>query len=376
MNYGAGAAALIGLCLSSVLMLAALSWMVNHRHTRLTMAWLFGLALLIVLQSLEFLYHAADLFLRWPVFLKLVDPLVILLPLTLYGYIRALQGDNILHRPWHATLHFAPALLVALLAIPYWSLPAAEKIDWMLQVRIDEGLWQPLAPYGNTYLGIIAVLSLCYWGLQQRLGYRGRKPRLARWISELQTLQLIIALSLLARIILSTLFGLNLSMVYVLAPTCGWLLYLLLTHSQPPQPHSGAVSVSTADLNRHAAGEADAPAPVAGQTTQALLFAELEAAMAAGAFRDNELSLGKLASQCGLTTHQASAAINQCSGRNFYDWVNDYRIRAAQDALRSSDTSVAQICYDVGFNSKSTFNTAFRRLSGVTPSEYRRQHSG
>src|SRR5690554_7708251 len=96
MNYWAGAAALAGVCLSTLLLFATLSWLVNHQRTRLTSAWLVSMASLVLLQSLEFLYHVTDWFVTFPALLKVADPLVVLLPLTLYGYIRALQGGNIL----------------------------------------------------------------------------------------------------------------------------------------------------------------------------------------------------------------------------------------------------------------------------------------
>lgn len=104
-----------------------------------------------------------------------------------------------------------------------------------------------------------------------------------------------------------------------------------------------------------------------------LLFAELEKTMQDGAYTDNNMSLVKLAALCGMTTHQASAAINHCSGCNYYEWLNHYRIRAAQKALRNEHSSIADICFDVGFNSKSTFNTAFRKVTGCTPSQFRQR---
>lgn len=380
MNYGIGAAALIGLCLSGVLLLATLSWMVNHAHARLTVAWLVALASLVVLQSLEFLYHAANLFLQWPFFLKLVDPLVVLLPFTLYGYIRALQGDNILQQRRVLACHLSPALIVALLDVPYWSMPAAEKIDWMLRMRVNEHDWQPLAPYGNNYLAIIAVLCLLYWWRQQSQGLAGRKARLHQWIGKLQGIQLIVAASLLIRIALSLLFDLNLSVAYSLAPVSAYLLYLFLVQAQLPQParlqtHKAAAKVAFSTIANRDDDNDEQPVPEttpATESGQQALFRELEQALQAGAFRDNELSLGKLASQCGMSTHQASAAINQCSGSNFYDWLNQYRIEAARQALLQTTTPVSRICFEVGFNSKSTFNTAFRRFSGCTPTEFRR----
>lgn len=374
MNYWAGAAALAGVCLSTLLLFATLSWLVNHQRTRLTSAWLVSMASLALLQSLEFLYHVTDWFVTFPALLKVADPLVVLLPLTLYGYIRALQGENILRPRIRMLLHLSPAIVVALLDFPYWSLPAAEKIEWMMLVRIDETAWQPLAPYGNDYLAIIALLGFIYWRKQRLQGYQGRKAKLGQWINRLQLLQIVAAGALAWRIALSAVFNINVSMVYFLALAFAWLVYQMLAQAQLPQDQLNKATatnnpVPNAPVDKK---EPDSNDPIEENSLN-LLFAELEKTMQDGAYTDNNMSLVKLAALCGMTTHQASAAINHCSGCNYYEWLNHYRIRAAQEALRNEHSSIADICFDVGFNSKSTFNTAFRKVTGCTPSQFRQR---
>ena len=358
-------------------MFATLSWMVNHQRARLSNAWLVALVSLVMLQSAEFLYHATDAFFIWPFFLKFVDPVVILLPFTLFGFIRALQGENIAHPRKRLLINILPAVVVALLDVPYWSLPAAEKIEWMMKVRISESSWEPLAPYGNDYLAIIALLGFVYWRRQRLLGYAVTDGAVRRWVDKLQTLQMVVVLLLVTRIILSTLFGTNVSMVFTLMPAVAWLLLQFLMPAQTP---NAAPTVSQAfDVSLAADGDVlvaseDKDADKTLDAGLSLLFQELERKMLEKAYLDNELSLGKLAALCGMSTHQASAAINQCSGSNFYDWVNSYRIHAAQQALIHTDIQVSKVCYEVGFNSKSTFNAAFRKVSGCTPTEYRAKY--
>jgi AraC-like DNA-binding protein len=53
--------------------------------------------------------------------------------------------------------------------------------------------------------------------------------------------------------------------------------------------------------------------------------------------------------------------------------VNHYRIEKAKSLLLQSDQQVSRICYDVGFNSKSTFYAAFKKVTGVTPGAFRKQ---
>ena len=87
------------------------------------------------------------------------------------------------------------------------------------------------------------------------------------------------------------------------------------------------------------------------------------------------LSLRQLSEMFNESPHYLSQVINQDLNSSFYEWVNSHRIEAAKRALLSQpDKNILSIAEDVGFNSKSTFNTAFRQLTQMTPSEYRRQN--
>jgi AraC-like DNA-binding protein len=67
--------------------------------------------------------------------------------------------------------------------------------------------------------------------------------------------------------------------------------------------------------------------------------------------------------------------INENLGSNFYNLINKYRINEAQGLILSPEKSklkLEAIAYDVGFKSKSTFNEAFKRNTGLTPSQFRK----
>ncbi|MFC3151897.1 helix-turn-helix domain-containing protein [Litoribrevibacter euphylliae] len=383
MSYGVGTTALVALCLSGILWLAALNWLVKHTHTRLTTAWLVGLASLVVLQSLEYLYHANDLHYRWPFFLKLVDPLVILMPFCLYGYIQALSGKNIIARKLDLLKHCFPAIVVALLDVTYWSLPSAEKIEMIaLVIYENETLWRSYAPYGNVYLAIIAALSLFYWWYQRRLGYPSRKGKLNQWIDQLQMVQLAVAVLLFIRIFASEVFGWYFSAVFFMAPVSAYLVYLFLSQSQLPQAAKKTIIKSLPDSETEDEGIDDALVkmsltephePTQTDDVRWQCFERLKVLIEEGAYRENEISLTVLSQRCELTTHQASEAINYCAQCNFYEWINSFRVEAAKQALRDTSEPVGKICYEVGFNSKSTFNTAFRKRVGCTPTQYRKK---
>lgn len=88
-------------------------------------------------------------------------------------------------------------------------------------------------------------------------------------------------------------------------------------------------------------------------------------------WRDPFLDLKTLSERIATRPYYVTQALNTVQGRNFYDYVNGWRIRAAALALTESDDSVLSISEAVGFNAKSTFNSAFRKEMSVTPTLYR-----
>ncbi len=95
-------------------------------------------------------------------------------------------------------------------------------------------------------------------------------------------------------------------------------------------------------------------------------------------YLDKDVSLSKLAEDLGISIHHLSQIINEKLGKNFYDFINSQRIQEAEKQLinpGNKHLSIAAIAYEVGFNSLSAFNTAFKKFTGLTPSRFRKKHS-
>ena len=89
-------------------------------------------------------------------------------------------------------------------------------------------------------------------------------------------------------------------------------------------------------------------------------------------YRDSELNLKGLADRVSLTPHQLSQYLNERMGSDFRAFINAYRVAEAKDLLtRDPDRNILSICYDVGFGSKSAFNSVFKKETGQTPREFR-----
>ncbi|PJZ70436.1 AraC family transcriptional regulator [Leptospira perolatii] len=90
-------------------------------------------------------------------------------------------------------------------------------------------------------------------------------------------------------------------------------------------------------------------------------------------YRDSELRLIDLAAGLGLSVHQTSRYLNEVHQMTFYELVNYYRIKEACDLLiYDPKKTVLEIGYEVGFNSKSTFNSQFVKATGMSPAIYRK----
>ncbi len=94
-------------------------------------------------------------------------------------------------------------------------------------------------------------------------------------------------------------------------------------------------------------------------------------------FLDPNLTLSKLAQKLRIHSNQLSRIINERFGLSYNDFVNKYRIEEAKKKLTSSEdnkSTILDIIYSTGFYSKSVFNTAFKKFTGMTPSEYRKKN--
>ncbi|MEZ5000195.1 MAG: AraC family transcriptional regulator [Bacteroidales bacterium] len=90
-------------------------------------------------------------------------------------------------------------------------------------------------------------------------------------------------------------------------------------------------------------------------------------------YLDRDLTIHNLSDMTGIPKHHITQVLNETYQRNFFMFINEYRvkevIRRMEDPANSNFTILA-IAYDSGFNSKSTFNTIFKSITGKTPSDF------
>jgi AraC-like DNA-binding protein len=85
----------------------------------------------------------------------------------------------------------------------------------------------------------------------------------------------------------------------------------------------------------------------------------------------NVLRLGEIATKFGFSEVSFSRFIKKRTGKNFVEYVNDLRLGMASSKLVNSNSSIAEICYECGFNNLSNFNRIFKNRKGCSPKEFR-----
>jgi AraC-like DNA-binding protein len=127
-----------------------------------------------------------------------------------------------------------------------------------------------------------------------------------------------------------------------------------------------ALAQELAVTTKYARSALDAPA-------RSRILRKLAEAMTSGRLhRDSSVTLRGLCESLKENPHYVSQVINQDLATSFYDLIKKHRVEDAMSALVTEpEKSVLDIALDVGFNSKSTFNEAFRQHAGMTPREFR-----
>ncbi|MGD0342694.1 MAG: AraC family transcriptional regulator [Bacteroidales bacterium] len=96
-------------------------------------------------------------------------------------------------------------------------------------------------------------------------------------------------------------------------------------------------------------------------------------------YLDRDLSIQDLSEKTGISRHHITQVLNEKHGRNFFTFINEYRVRDVISRFgdpKNNNFTILAIAYDSGFNSKTTFNSIFKSQTGMTPSQYRQKATG
>lgn len=231
------------------------------------------------------------------------------------------------------------------------------------------GAWfdVPLFLYSLSY--VVAALWLMR-GYRRRLRERrSDADRLSlRWIDAMAGFQMVIwSVAIVQAVVYLPVINYGLLFGLVAAWICmvGWF-----SLEQPPVPAEPPI---------HNTREEDEP----GASTDTARYAEVEARLKQlmsgdmPLYLEPALTIGRVTKCSGYPEYLVSAVINRRLGGSFCDYISRLRVEAVRERLAdpAEPRTILDLAYACGFTSKSTFNAAFKRQVGDTPSNYRRHHA-
>lgn len=110
------------------------------------------------------------------------------------------------------------------------------------------------------------------------------------------------------------------------------------------------------------------------EKAEEVLRAVLNTMDAGRLFLDSDLTMQLFSEQLQIPSHHVSQVINERLQKNFFEFVNGYRVEEAKRLLLDPSLqhyTILAIAFEAGFNSKTTFNTVFKKYTGTTPSKFR-----
>lgn len=325
----------------------------------------------------EFFLYSTGLALEHPNLAYLGTLVGLLQASLLYLYAQSLMYRDFRLQPGHAVHALLFVVVSAIFVVEYYLQPTEVKLRILLSRDHPGVLTSPLLAVAIhlVFLGYLwaTIRALNRFGTTVRQLFSNLENRQLAWLRKLLILYAIAWTISLFYCLSAHVFKDIVSARAVSAVGAGagffFINYLLIHALRQPSIFSG-LSAEEALL---ASSEAEDRA-AAAEAVDAGLLQRLGTHMAeVRPYLDADLTVEQLARQLGVPTRELSRAINEGLSKNFFELVSDYRIAEARRQLETADagTTILQVMYDSGFNSKSVFNTAFKKATGMTPSAYR-----
>jgi AraC-like DNA-binding protein len=329
-------------------------------------------ALALSLDLLEAVYYSKGWYVKYPHLMGMAYPFPLLYGPLFYLYVKFVSKNA--DRFYRIDLlHFIPAVIVYALCIPVYLYSGEQKIEFVN--NMIRGIH---APMFTVFENIVPVQGMLYTFLTIKLVRNyDRKIKDAFSNIDLINLNWLKYIALIGLIIWTVVT--ILSFVRVLTVGFDLLIQILLSILIYSIGYKGLKQPEiflnpSVDASGHVRSEkykrsglSDKLADDIGKKLQNFMASEKP-------YLDDDLTMQKLAERMNVSNHNLSEAINSKLNLSYYDFINNYRVEEFKKRIADSANdryNILSIAFDSGFKSKGSFNSIFKKNTGMTPSEYK-----
>ncbi len=347
--------------------------------------WLAFLLTAISLHLFEYGANISGICLHYPFLIASTYPLLFCFGPFYFIYCHYLLDKNY-KVSIKSMVHFIPAFLVLLMMMPFYTMPADQKISFIQTLQTNghfriptEQLVFMAAHVAQTVIYIYAAYKFIARKEQELMEFSS-DVLVVKKINWLNTFSFYFAIYLtlyfLLVAILSFINSFQVQIDYVMLLITSLSLYAIgYSAIQSPEIFKSFPNLEyqTLELNSQAP-----PAELKNGNRFPELKQKLLLYMEANKpYLKSDLKISELAESLSVPYHQLSQLINYEFLVNFYDFINKYRVEDAKKLLIEDNRNykILAIAYEVGFNSKATFNRVFKKFTELTPSDFKEKFS-
>ncbi len=308
------------------------------------------------------------------------DPVVFLMGPLIYLYVKSLfdNTERLFRRHW---LHFAPFLIYfTFISIPVWCYILTNK--WIVPYHNLVEKYDYLIPFQILFLIVYSLISLGIWFKYNRAlmeNYSSIEERDFIWVRNLLAGTLVVSVIDLSTTIYESIYGVLEWETGILTIISLIILIIFLGYNGVSKSRILIPDFLIERENKQRIDVIDSPQErqsVLNYEEIGLLKVRLETIMEnEKVFLDENLTLGKLASSISTTDKKLSTLLNQHMNTSFYNYVNCQRVEEVKEMMsleKYNNYTLLGIANEAGFKSKTSFNRIFKKLTGLSPSEYKK----
>lgn len=338
--------------------------------------WLSLLLVVVSLHLLEYAVSISGIVLLYPSLVATTYPLLFCMGPFYYFYCDSLLGRS-RHSSVRTLVHFTPAFLVLLMLFPFYAKSDSAKIDYLEGLAAKGSVEVPAEQV--AFMLVHVLQTVIYVALAYKL-IRQKELEVKNFSSDvvlmgkirwLKTFSFYFTLYLMMYFVLVVILQFasshQLELDYVMLFITSFSIYAIgyfaignsyfFTSAVIREPHQPRVI----QQNRIGSWPPD---------VKERLLSYMDSNKP---YLKSDLKISELADSLSIPYYQLSQLINDEFSVNFYDFVNKYRVEEAKKLLLQDTRNfkILAIAYEVGFNSKATFNRVFKKVTDLTPSQFK-----
>jgi|WetSurMetagenome_2_1015567.scaffolds.fasta_scaffold30705_2 AraC-like DNA-binding protein len=341
----------------------------KRKSNRILAGFLSVQILLII--NYEFFRYYHEIYVFCPHLFYIGTPFFFLAGPTFYFYVKSITYSNFLLSKRHL-LHALPFLFAALLFTATFYIHSAETKRALLDNRIF------LSQSFSLYFNIAVHIHILMYNLGSLFILKNYRERIKQEYSSIQSIYLswlsvvlygfLIAWCTSILNFLSRSFALNIHVdLEVVNFLAFFIFFNFIFFKALVQP---TIFLGVEEESRQ-------KAPYLSKSVEEQYLNKLTRYMEnEKPYLNPNITLFDLSKKVSIPHRSLSEIINNTIGQNYYDFINSYRVKESLHLLSDATTrskTILEILYEVGFNTKSSFNQAFKKHTGTTPTEYKKQ---